>query len=100
MEATARRPLQGVTVIDFGQIYAGPYCTFLMAMAGARVVKVEPLNGENMRRRGAVGGALVPFAMINSNKEFVTLNLKSERGRALIIEMVKRADVVLENFAP
>src|SRR5262245_44670696 len=100
MEATAQRPLQGVTVIDFGQIYAGPYCTFLMAMAGARVVKVEPLNGENMRRRGAVGGALVPFAMINSNKEFVTLNLKSDRGRALIIDMVKRADVVLENFAP
>ena len=93
-------PLDGVTVIDFGQIYNGPYATFLMAMAGARVVKVEPKGGENMRRRGAVGGAMVPFAMLNSNKEFVTLDLKAEGGRALAERMVGRADVVLENFAP
>jgi len=93
-------PLDGVTVIDFGQIYNGPYATFLMAMAGARVIKVEPKNGENMRRRGAVGGAMVPFAMLNSNKEFVTLNLKSDEGRALALRMIERADVVLENFAP
>jgi len=93
-------PLDGVTVIDFGQIYNGPYATFLMAMAGARVIKVEPKNGENMRRRGAVGGAMVPFAMLNSNKEFVTLNLKTDEGRALALRMIERADVVLENFAP
>ena len=93
-------PLDGVTVIDFGQIYNGPYATFLMAMAGARVIKIEPKNGENMRRRGAVGGAMVPFAMLNSNKEFVTLNLKSEAGRRLAETMIARADVVLENFAP
>ncbi len=93
-------PLDGVTVIDFGQIYNGPYATFLMAMAGARVIKVEPKGGENMRRRGAVGGAMVPFAMLNSNKEFVTLDLKAEGGRALAERMVGKADVVLENFAP
>ncbi|PHP67775.1 CoA transferase [Zhengella mangrovi] len=93
-------PMNGVTVIDFGQIYNGPYATFLMAMAGARVIKIEPKGGENMRRRGAVGGAMVPFAMLNSNKEFVTLNLKSEAGRGLAETMIKRADVVLENFAP
>lgn len=68
-------PLEGVTVIDLGQIYNGPYAGFLLAMAGARVIKVEPPNGDNMRRRGAVGGAMLPFAMLNSNKEFVTLNL-------------------------
>ena len=93
-------PLDGVTVIDFGQIYNGPYATFLMAMAGARVIKIEPKAGENMRRRGAVGGAMVPFAMLNSNKEFVTLDLKAESGRALAERMIARADVVLENFAP
>lgn len=94
------QPLEGVTVIDLGQIYNGPYATLLMAMAGARVIKIEPLNGENMRRRGAVGGAMVPFAMLNSNKEFVTLNIKSEKGRKLLEDMVKKADVLLENFAP
>jgi CoA:oxalate CoA-transferase len=97
---TRALPLEGVTVVDLGQIYNGPYATFLMAQAGARVIKIEPLVGENMRRRGAVGGAMVPFAMLNSNKEFVTLNLKAERGRELFERMVAKADVVLENFAP
>jgi len=96
----SKRPLSGVTVIDLGQIYNGPYATFLMAMAGACVIKVEPPEGEKMRRRGAVGGAMLPFAMLNSNKEFVTLNLKSERGLAILREMVSRADILLENFAP
>ena len=49
--ARANRPLDGVTVIDFGQIYQGPYATFLMAKAGADVIKVEPLVGEPMRYR-------------------------------------------------
>ena len=93
-------PLQSVTVVDLGQIYNGSYATFLMAMAGARVIKIEPREGEHLRRRGNVGGAGLPFAMLNSNKQSVTLNLKSERGRELFFEMAKRADVVLENFAP
>lgn len=98
--AAAKYPLEGVTVVDLGQIYNGPYCTFLMAMAGARVVKIEALGGENLRRRGVVGGAALPFAMLNSNKTFATLNLKTERGRGLLRTMVERADVLVENFAP
>ena len=70
-----RDPLDGITVVDLGQIYNGPYCTFLMAMAGARIVKIEARGGENLRRRGVVGGAALPFAMLNSNKTFATLNL-------------------------
>lgn len=93
-------PLTGITVVDLGQIYNGPYATFLMAMAGARVIKIEPQGGEHLRRRGVVGGAALPFAMLNANKLSVTLNLKSERGKELLIEMVKRGDVLLENFAP
>ncbi len=93
-------PLDGVTVIDLTQIYNGPYATFMMAQAGANVIKVEPLIGEHLRRRGVVGGAALPFAMLNANKRAVTLNLKSERGRALLIEMVRRADILVENFAP
>ena len=96
----ASYPLEGVTVVDLGQIYNGPYCTFLMAMAGARVIKIEAKGGENLRRRGVVGGAALPFAMLNSNKTFATLNLKNPRGRELLQAMVKRADVLVENFAP
>ena len=92
-------PLTGVTVIDLGQIYNGPYCTFLMAMAGARVIKVEPRGGENLRRRAKVGGAAVPFAMLNSNKEFISLDLKPARGKELLREMVGKADVLIENFS-
>jgi CoA:oxalate CoA-transferase len=94
-------PLAGITVVDLGQVYQGPYATLLMAKAGAEIIKVEPLQGEPLRHRVAVGrGASFPFAMLNSNKRAVTLNLKSERGRSLLLEMVRRADVLLENFAP
>lgn len=93
-------PLSGITVIDLSHIYAGPYATFLMAMAGANVIKVEPLEGEHLRSRGDMGGADLPFAMLNSNKKPVTLNLKTEKGLALFREMVARADIVVENFAP
>ena len=97
---TAAYPLQGITVVDLGQIYNGPYCTFLMAMAGARIIKIEAKGGENLRRRGAVGGAALPFAMLNSNKTFATLDLKAERGKELLRAMVGKADVLVENFAP
>lgn len=96
----AAYPLDTVTVVDLGQIYNGSYATFLMAMAGARVIKIESKEGEHLRRRSSVGGAALPFAMLNSNKLSATLNLKSPRGVELLLEMVKRADVLLENFAP
>jgi formyl-CoA transferase len=93
-------PLETITVVDLGQIYNGSYATFLMAMAGARVIKIESQEGEHLRRRSSVGGAALPFAMLNSNKLSATLNLKSPRGVGLLLQMVKRADVLLENFAP
>ncbi len=97
---TGQYPLEGLTVVDLGQIYNGPYCTFLMAMAGARIIKIEAKGGENLRRRGVVGGAALPFAMLNSNKTFATLNLKTGRGCELLRQMVKKSDVLVENFAP
>jgi CoA:oxalate CoA-transferase len=93
-------PLSGITVIDLSHVYNGPYATFLMAMAGARVIKVEPPGGEHLRSRGDMGGAALPFAMLNSNKCSVTLNLKSTAGTALLRQMATRADVLVENFAP
>ena len=96
----SRLPLSDITVIDLSHVYNGPYATFLMAMAGANVIKVEPLQGEHLRSRGDMGGADFSYAMLNSNKQPVTLNLKSEKGRALLQEMVTRADILVENFAP
>jgi len=95
-----RYPLEGITVLDLSHIYNGPYATFLMAMAGATVIKIEPFAGENLRSRGDLGGVALPYAMLNSNKKPVTLNLKSDKGRELFREMVARADILVENFAP
>jgi crotonobetainyl-CoA:carnitine CoA-transferase CaiB-like acyl-CoA transferase len=94
-------PLAGVVVLDFGQVYQGPYATLLMAKAGADVIKIEPPQGEPLRRRAPTGKSTTfPIAMLNSNKRAITLNLKHERGRALLFEMARRADVLLENFSP
>ena len=99
-EGVSALPLDGIDVVDLTQIYNGPYATFLMATAGASVVKVEPPGGEPLRRRGVVGGAALPFAMLNACKSFVTLDLKSDDGRAALLELVANADVLVENFAP
>ena len=100
-ETRPNMPLAGITVIDLGQIYQGPYATLLMAKAGANVIKVEPLTGEPVRLRAKVAkSATFPFAMLNSNKRGITLDLKSAKGRELLKRMVAKADVLLENFAP
>jgi CoA:oxalate CoA-transferase len=89
-------PLNGVTVLDLGQVYQGPYAGFLMAMAGARVIKVEPPRGEILRARGPS----LPFAMLNSNKECVTLNLKEPAGAQMLRDLAAHADVMLVNYSP
>ena len=99
--ARANMPLAGVTVLDFGQVYQGPYATLLMATAGADVIKIEPPNGEPLRRRAPPGKSTTfPIAMLNSNKRAITLNLKDERGKQLLFRMAEKADILLENFAP
>ena len=94
-------PLAGIVVLDFGQVFQGPYATLLMAKAGADVIKIEPPHGEPLRRRAPPGKSTTfPIAMLNSNKRAITLNLKHERGRVLLSDMARRADVLLENFSP
>jgi formyl-CoA transferase len=99
-EISTPYPLSGITVLDLSHVYNGPYATFLMAMAGASVIKIEPFEGEHLRSRGDMGGAALPFAMLNSNKQPVTLNLKSPKGVALLKEMALKSDILIENFAP
>lgn len=94
-------PLAGITVLDFGQIYQGPYCTMLMAKAGADVIKIEPPSGEPLRRRAPPGKTgTFAMAVLNANKRSITLNLKTARGKSFLMELVRRADVLLENFSP
>jgi CoA:oxalate CoA-transferase len=101
MTTRPNMPLAGITVLDFGQVYQGPYATLLMATAGADVIKIEPPQGEPLRRRAPKGlSTTFPIAMLNSNKRAITLNLKDERGTELLFRMAGKADVLLENFAP
>ncbi|KIQ70126.1 putative acyl-CoA transferase/carnitine dehydratase [Wenxinia marina DSM 24838] len=94
-------PLSGLRVVDLTQIYNGPYATFLMAMAGAEAIKVEPPGGEHTRRRQRDGGgAHIPHAMLNSGKEFVELDLKTDTGKAELTALIETSDVLVENFRP
>jgi CoA:oxalate CoA-transferase len=100
------RALNDVRVIDLTHHLAGPYATKLLGDLGAEVVKVEPPWGEAGRRLGpfrkgaedAERGGL--FAFLNQNKYGVTLNLKHDRGRELLLGLLADADVLVENFAP
>src|SRR5256885_10546336 len=89
--------LAGIRVLDLTQFEAGTTCTEALAWMGADIAKVEPPRGE----AGRTGfGDAYYFMMYNANKRSITVNLKSERGLALVKEMVKKADVFTENFAP
>lgn len=93
-------PFANVLVLDLTQIYNGPYATFLLAQAGAEVIKIEPPGGEHLRKRQGVSGAAMPFAMLNANKRTMTLNLKEPDGLAVLLSLAEKADVLVENFAP
>src|SRR5262245_19057170 len=85
-------------VLDLGQVYNGPYCGLLLGFMGARVIKIEPPEGDVVRRRKR-NVEPYPLVMLNSNKESVVLDLKHPKGKALFLRLVEKADVVLENFA-
>jgi crotonobetainyl-CoA:carnitine CoA-transferase CaiB-like acyl-CoA transferase len=98
MTADIRRPLQGMLVLDLGQVYNGPYCGLLLGFMGARVLKIEAPEGDIVRRRKR-NVEPYPLVMLNSNKESVVLDLKQPEGKALFLRLVRQADVVVENFA-
>lgn len=98
MTTTASRPLEGMLVLDLGQVYNGPYCGLLLGFMGARVIKIEPPEGDVVRRRKR-DVEPYPLVMLNSNKESVVLDFKHPEGKALFLRLARRADVVVENFA-
>jgi formyl-CoA transferase len=97
-------PLEGVRVLDISQVMAGPYACMLLADLGADVIKIEP-PGTGDQVRGSMGFKMkgpdsMGFLNMNRNKRSVTLNLKSEAGRALLLRMAKDADILIENYRP
>lgn len=94
-------PLAGLRVLEITQIMSGPTCGLLLADMGADVVKLEKLEGgDDARgyRDPQVNGVSAPFMMMNRNKRGLALDLKHAEGRALLLRMVKHADVLVENF--
>ena len=102
----AERALEGVKVLDLTHHIAGPYCTKLLADFGAEVVKIERPGGDPARRMApfhldeADPEKSLLFAYLNTNKQSVTLNLKSEKGVQVLKTLVEESDVLVENFAP
>src|SRR5215470_9768668 len=100
MSALPSVPLAGLTVLELGQIYNGPYCALLLAHHGAEVIKIEAPQGDVLRRMDrAPGGASYPFLMLNASKRSVRIDLKQPRGRELFLRLAERVDVLVENFA-
>lgn len=94
-----KQALEGLKVVEVGNILAGPFAGTMLADFGAEVIKVEPPKlGDLMRNMGRIKDLW--FAVEGRNKKSVTLNLKAKRGKELLIELVKDADVLIENFRP
>lgn len=94
--------LAGLTVIDLTRVLAGPYCSMMLADMGANVIKVEmPGKGDDSRAHyPQVKGESAYFMNLNRNKKSITLNLKSEDGKEILRQLVKKADIILENYRP
>jgi formyl-CoA transferase len=97
-------PLSGVRVLDISQVMAGPYACMLLGDLGADVIKIEP-PGTGDQTRGSMGFKMkgpdsLGFLNMNRNKRSVTLDLKTEAGKQVLLRMVKDADILIENYRP
>ena len=94
--------LDGIRVLDLSRVIAGPYCAMMLADLGADVVKVErPGRGDDMRYLGSSkDGMSLGFATINRNKRAIAVDLQHAEGLKIILELARRADVIVENFVP
>ncbi|KQR81512.1 carnitine dehydratase [Burkholderia sp. Leaf177] len=97
-----RDSLNGIRVLDFSHVVAGPVCTMTLADLGADVIKIEPLDGELGRRIGPpwIGGESAISLSVNRNKRSLAIDLKTDAGRRAVRRMAARADVVVESFRP
>ncbi len=94
-------PLTGVRVLDLTRVLSGPFCTALLGDMGADVIKVEAPEGDSVRRQGAIKDGLSwYFAQFNRNKRSIRLDLRKPRAQDVLVRLIERSDVLVENFRP
>jgi len=96
------QPLNGIHVLDLSRVLAGPYCTMVLGDLGAQVIKVESPDGDETRGWGPpfVGDQSAYFLCVNRNKRGIVLDFKTEEGRQVLHRLIKRSDILVENFRP
>lgn len=95
--------LQGIKVLDFTQVYSGPFCTLILKDLGAEIIKVERTGSGDIIRQDAPltkGDESGTFIILNRGKKSITLDIKSEKGRSICRDLAARVDVLVENFSP
>ncbi len=97
-------PLKGIRVVDFTHVMAGPFCTHTLSLLGAEVIKIERIGeGDVMRHydvREEYKELAPPFCAVNAGKQSIALDLKSDQAKEIVWQLIKKADVVVENFRP
>ncbi|MBR0171642.1 MAG: CoA transferase [Lachnospiraceae bacterium] len=95
-----KRPLEGIKILDFSQVLAAPFCGMMLADMGAEVVKVErPGNGDISREYGPyINDISVYYCQYNRGKKGIAIDMRSEEGKKLVMELVRDVDIVIENF--
>ena len=96
------QPLEGLRVLDFTRVLAGPFATMILGDLGAEIIKAEPLNGDESRSWPPIleKGESGYFLSLNRNKKSITLNLKDPRARKIVSALAGKVDVIIENFTP
>ena len=93
------KPLQGLRVIELGQLLAGPFAGCMLGYFGAEVIKIEPPGGDPIRNwREVKDGTALWWRSLARNKKCISVNLKTKEGRALVKELLLSADIVIENL--
>lgn len=100
-DTTQPAPLEGVRVLDLSRVLAGPFCAMILADLGAEVIKVESPWGDDSRQFGPfVDGESAYYRLFNRSKKGITLDFKADEDKEVLRELVRRSDVVVENFRP
>ena len=96
------QPLNGIHVLDLSRVLAGPYCTMVLGDLGAEVIKVEAPEGDETRGWGPpfVGNESAYYLCVNRNKRSMVLDFKAQESRDILQELIKRSDVLVQNFRP
>ena len=100
-QGSVSAPLEGIRVLDLGRYQAGPRCALMFARMGAEVIKVESVRGDESRANGPrVRGQSAYWVQYNSGKKSLAINLRTEKGKEALRELVKVSDILLQNFRP